>query len=231
MRLEGEIRNEDRNQRGARMKSVAEQLAENESLLCEATQLAWRWHGHQTRKGKAAPYVSHLLQVQGLVIEHGGNCAQTIAALLHDSLEDAETPAEREERETTVGSRFEPAVLRIVLDCTDTTALEAGENKGPWRARKERYVAQLEDASAESLLVAACDKRHNLGDLVGDLRAEGMGTLARFNAGPREQLWYFESLDRLFQPHVPTRLAGELGELLDELRSFVEAAPQTNPEQ
>ena len=193
----------------------------SERALLEATRLAWNWHGDQTRKGKRAPYMSHLLQVQGLVLEHGGGTDQAIAALLHDALEDADSPADRKTREKVIESAFGSAVLDIVLVCTDTTAREAGERKGPWRERKERYVAQLESASSQSLLVAACDKRHNLGDLIGDLHQDGLATFSRFNAGPTDQLWYFETLDALFQPRVPPRLANDLAGLVKELSSFV----------
>jgi len=198
------------------------ELMTDEPLL-KATELAWRWHGTQTRKGKTAPYMSHLLQVQGLVLEHGGDDEQAIAALLHDALEDAESPTERRDRETEIENRFGSRVLGIVLVCTDTTVHEAGENKGPWRDRKERYVAQLAAAAKESLLVAACDKRHNLGDLVGDLHQEGISTFDRFNAGPAEQLWYFETLDSLFRPRIPERLAIDLSMLVNELRSLIHA--------
>jgi (p)ppGpp synthase/HD superfamily hydrolase len=194
---------------------------EDRELLCEATRFAWRWHGHQTRKGKTAPYVGHLLQVHGLVIEHGGNTAQSIAALLHDALEDADSAAQRAERESILRERFDPDVYRIVLDCTDTADHEAGESRAPWHDRKERYVAQLAHAAPDSLLVAACDKRHNLGDLVGDLQVDGLATLDRFNAGPRDQLWYFETLEALFRPHVPDRLARDLSVLVEEFRRAI----------
>lgn len=115
----------------------------SEEALLQATRLAWKWHGAQTRRGKSAPYMSHLLQVQGLVLEHGGGIEQAIAALLHDALEDAESPADRKNREEVIESQFGSAVLDIVLVCTDTTPLEAGEQKGPWRERKERYVVHL----------------------------------------------------------------------------------------
>ena len=72
-----------------------ESLVADESRILEATRLAWRWHGLQRRKGKPISYMSHLLQVQGLVISAGGSAEQSIAALLHDSLEDAPTPHER----------------------------------------------------------------------------------------------------------------------------------------
>jgi (p)ppGpp synthase/HD superfamily hydrolase len=202
--------------------SSLESLLANQQRLLEATQLAWRWHGHQTRKGRPTSYMSHLLQVQGLVISVGGSADEAIAALLHDSLEDAPDPEERAAREGQIADRFGQAVLRIVLDCSDTTAAEAGSNKGPWRVRKERYMAQLRGAEQSSLLVAACDKRHNLGDLVWDLRHEGPETLSRFNAGGAEQIWYYESLAEICSASIPPRLARELEELVSNLRSLIE---------
>lgn len=193
-----------------------------EERLVRATELTWRWHGHQTRKGKSTCYVSHLLQVQGLVLDHGGDGDATIAALLHDCLEDADTPEERLTRESTIQTDFGANVLRIVLDCTDTLASEAGANKGPWRERKERYLEQLSCAGAPSRLVAACDKRHNLGDLIADLRHEGTGTLDRFNASGPDQIWYFESVLQTCRESIPQRLASELDALLIELRDFVD---------
>ena len=88
--------------------------------------------------------------------------------------------------------------------------------------RKERYLAQLRAAGDPSLLVAACDKRHNLGELVWDLRHEGPGTLDRFNAGPDDQLWYFESLHEICRDAIPGRLAMELEQLVSSLRELLE---------
>ncbi len=208
----------------ATQSAAADALAADAASLCEATRLAWQWHGRQTRKGKPSSYLSHLLQVEGLVIDHGGNTEQAIAALLHDALEDAESPDERAQRESEIAARFGPGVVRIVLDCTDTTPEEAGASKGPWGVRKQRYIAQLASAAENSLLVAACDKRHNLADLIGDLRHEGTDSFSRFNAGASEQLWYFESLIEIFRPSVPPRLTSDFEGLLIELQRFVNAA-------
>ena len=54
----------------------------------EAFRYAHRLHREQKRKGTSIPYISHLLTVAALVIEHGGNEDQAIAALLHDVAED-----------------------------------------------------------------------------------------------------------------------------------------------
>lgn len=200
----------------------AESLVAAASQLVDATRLAWSWHGLQTRKGRSTSYMSHLLQVQGMVVAAGGRAPEAIAALLHDALEDAPDPTERAERERVIRSRFDDAVLQIVLDCTDTTPAEAGNQKGPWRERKERYLEQLRDAGGASRLVAACDKRHNLGDLVADLRHEGPATLARFNAGAAEQVWYYESLAAVCRDAIPERLSLEIEDLARELRRLLE---------
>lgn len=42
----------------------------------------------QTRKGTSIPYIAHPMTVLALVLEHGGDEDQAIAALLHDAAED-----------------------------------------------------------------------------------------------------------------------------------------------
>ena len=62
------------------------------------------------------PYVSHLLAVAGLVIEHGANEDEVIAALLHDAIEDQGGAPTRE----AIRARFGDRVVAIVDGCTDT---------------------------------------------------------------------------------------------------------------
>src|SRR5436309_3057628 len=45
-------------------------------------------HRRQARKGSGVPYLSHLLGVSALVLEHGGDEIAAIGALLHDTIED-----------------------------------------------------------------------------------------------------------------------------------------------
>lgn len=56
----------------------------------DALHYASRLHAADMRKGTEIPYVSHLLAVCGLVLEHGGTEDEAIAALLHDAIEDAD---------------------------------------------------------------------------------------------------------------------------------------------
>ena len=111
----------------------------------EALVLAHELHRAQRRKGTEIPYVSHLLSVSALVLEHGGDEDQAIAALLHDAAEDqggAGTLA-------VIRQRFGDGVADIVSDCTDSWE----EPKPDWRARKEAYIADLAMKPTRSLLV------------------------------------------------------------------------------
>jgi (p)ppGpp synthase/HD superfamily hydrolase len=55
--------------------------------FANAVLLALHWHKKQIRKN-GTPYMSHLMQVAGLVLEHNGTEDEAIAAILHDSVED-----------------------------------------------------------------------------------------------------------------------------------------------
>lgn len=187
--------------------------ASDRARLTAALAFALEHHGSQTRKGKPVPYVAHLLQVAGLVLEHGGGVDEAVAGLLHDTLEDCEDVTEAMLRR-----RFGPAVARIVATCTDTLEGDTPDEKSPWKQRKLRYLAQLRQADAATHRVSACDKLHNLCDMLADIRCEGLTTLERFNAAPAELLWYFEAVRQEVAPSLPDSLAIEFDERIAELQ-------------
>ena len=167
----------------------------------QALVYAAKLHAKQLRKGTPVPYVAHLLAVAGLVLEHGATEDETIAALLHDAVEDQgglRTLA-------AIRRRFGPAVADIVLACSDT----ASDPKPPWRERKEAYLSHLQGASRSVLLVSAADKLHNARSTVADLRVRGAAVWERFRAGPAEQLWYYDALatfaDKTMEGHALAR--------------------------
>ncbi|WAS98375.1 HD domain-containing protein [Nannocystis punicea] len=179
-------------------------MAADRHTLARALEFAAVAHGDQTRKGTTIPYVSHLLQVSGLVLQWGGDLEQAAAALLHDVIED--TPVRLAE----VFEQFGPEVGAIVADCTDTGADETPGAKRPWVVRKRAYVARLQTIGPRSALVIACDKLHNTSTLLVDLELQGLGTLARFNAPAPKQLWYFRSVAVALRGRVPDGLQAEL---------------------
>jgi GTP pyrophosphokinase len=177
----------------------------------DALVFAARLHAAQVRKGTSIPYVSHLLGVASIALEHGATEDEAIAALLHDSVEDAdEDPAAVREE---IGRRFGGAVLEIVDGCTDADQ----KPKPPWRARKETYLAHLPEAPASIRLVSASDKLYNARAILADYRAVGEALWGRFNGGRDGTLWYYRALADTFLRVGPERLAGDLQRVVGEI--------------
>ncbi len=153
---------------------------------------AHRLHGEQRRKGTGIPFLAHVMAVAALVLEHGGDEDQAVAALLHDTVEDhprgGRTSAE-------IREQFGARAHEIVLALTDSDP-EApdGAAKAPWRARKEAYLRHLAGVPADVLLVAAADKLHNARAILEDYREAGDAIWSRFAAGKDDQRWYYAQL-------------------------------------
>jgi len=191
-------------------------------MLAEALAFALACHGEQTRKGGAIPYASHLLQVAGLVLEHGGDLSQAAVGLLHDTLEDCEGVSEAEIR-----ARFGEEVARMVAACSDLLEGDRPDRKAPWRERKERHLEHLARMDRRLQLVVGCDKLHNLRSLLADLESEGLSALERFTAVPRQTRWYYEAVRAAIGAGLPERLRREMDQLLERLRGFIaEASPE-----
>jgi (p)ppGpp synthase/HD superfamily hydrolase len=187
--------------------------AEFDAALTYAAEL----HRTQTRKGGDIPYLGHLLSVASLVIEAGGTQAQAIAALLHDAAEDQggqRTLAE-------IGRKFGPEVADIVAQCSDTFEVP----KPPWQERKERYIAHLDEASDDTILVSLADKLDNARAILRDYRAEGDDLWKRFSVDdPQKHLWYYRSLLEVYERRNNTWLVDELRRVIDTLEELVGSA-------
>ena len=181
------------------------------SKFDEALAYAVNLHRAQPRKGTGVPYVSHLLSVAALVLEHGGTEEQAIAALLHDAVEDQGGRPTAE----AIRARFGDAVAEIVDGCTDTDQTP----KPPWRKRKEAYLARVRREPSHVRLVSAADKLHNARTMVTDLRIHGPALWSRFNAGRDETLWYLGALVEAFREAGTTPIVEELARTVAELEA------------
>lgn len=168
----------------------------------EAFRFAHRLHQRQQRKGTSIPYIAHLMIVAALVVEHGGDEDQAIAALLHDVAEDQGGRQTLEE----VRRRFGGAVAEIVSDCTD----DWNAQKREWKARKEAYLSALPAKPHRSLLVSLADKTHNAEAILFDFRELGDGVWNRFNGGAAGVRWYYNGLAEVFSRVIPGRLSDRL---------------------
>lgn len=177
--------------------------------LAKAVTYALNIHAAQTRKGAETPYIGHLLGVASLVLEHGGDEEQAMAGALHDAIEDCGV-----EQETIIAARFGGRVAAIVRGCTDADTTP----KPPWRARKEAYIAHLEEASEDVLLVSCADKLYNARAIFTDLQTHGLAVFDRFTAGQKGTLWYYATLATVFSRRLPGALSRELTETVGRIQ-------------
>jgi (p)ppGpp synthase/HD superfamily hydrolase len=188
------------------------------SRFAEALAFTESLHRHQRRKGKATPYIAHLLGVCSTVLEWGGDEDVAIAALLHDAVEDQGGRETAEE----IRNVFGESVAELVLECSDS--LEPVETaKAPWLERKEAYLAGIGGKSDGAALITAADKLYNAKAILLDLRAEGPSTLRRFNSPDRVAWYYHAVLKALSERASPPPLA----ELEAAVAGILELAPSS----
>ncbi len=157
--------------------------------LQAALDLAYQIHGHAARKTSNVPVLAHLLAVCKLVQEDGGDEDEAIAALLHDTLEDAPEQITRPEVEQRFGGR----VLAIIEAATDTPADYAGGPKPPWDHRKQAYLDHISRVDPTLLRVTIADKVDNARSLLSDYRRLGDDLWSHFRAGREKQIWYYQA--------------------------------------
>ncbi len=175
----------------------------------DALVFAARLHREQRRKGSDIPYLSHLLSVAALVVEHGEDEDQAIAALLHDAIEDQGGKETRNE----ILRRFGASVTEIVEGCTDSQVTP----KPPWKDRKLAYIAGISEKSASVRLVCAADKLHNARSILGDYRAVGEEVWERFRGSREETLWYYREVTQALIRSGRTPLVDELERVVGEI--------------
>lgn len=187
-------------------------------------------HATQVRKGSHVPYIYHPLGVASLVIEFRGNEDQIIAALLHDVVEDC-----GQAHAAIIREQFGEWVATIIEACTDGTAEGKAAHADPeakrkdWMRRKLAYIAHLDEASDDTLLVSACDKLHNARAIIQDLEA-GNDIFAQFTGKRDGTLAYYYSLAKIFVDRQVPPAALVLGAAI-RLHELANGAPLTTLEE
>ena len=144
-----------------------------------------------------------------LVIEHGEDEDQAIAALLHDAIEDQGGGETRDE----ILRRFGGGVTEIVEGCTDAQIIP----KPPWKERKLAYVAGIGEKPASVRLVCSADKLHNARSILGDYRTLGNEVWLRFRGGREGTLWYYREVTKALIRSGRTPLVDELDRVVGEI--------------
>lgn len=181
-----------------------------------ALSLASYLHNGQFRKGTDIPYISHLLAVAAIVLEHGGSEDEAIAALLHDAVEDqgGQATLERIER------GFGPFVAGIVKANSDADTIP----KPPWGERKAAYIAHIRHESCSVRLVSCADKLHNVRSILAEFDALEAASWGKFNGGRDGTLWYYGCLADAFLAAADTPLTREFDAAVRDLEARASTA-------
>jgi len=119
--------------------------------ILSAAHFAAEKHKGQRRKGAAAePYINHLLEVAELVSSvQPADTNLIIAALLHDTVEDAGVTKEE------LAQRFGADVAGLVMEVTDEKSLPKAE-------RKRLQIVHAPEISVRAGIIKLADKLSNL---------------------------------------------------------------------
>ena len=176
---------------------------------------ALRAHGDQRRKGTEIPYFAHVMAVTALVLEHGGDEDQAIAAILHDVVEDCGGLPRLDE----IRQQYGADVAGMVEALSDAAPMP-GEEKPPWRQRKQAYLDHLPDLPERVRLISACDKLHNAGAILEDLRVVGLSVFDRFKGGRDGTLWYYRGLADTFDRMGPASVTRRLSAVVTDIEKM-----------
>ena len=124
-------------------------------IVLAALEFAAHKHRDQRRKNiEASPYINHPIALATILWNEGRveNPEVIAAALLHDTIEDTDTPPEE------IRERFGAKIAAIVAEVTDDKSLEKA-------ARKQAQVDHAPKLSREAKLVKLADKICNLRDM------------------------------------------------------------------
>ncbi|HLI86723.1 MAG TPA: HD domain-containing protein [Bryobacteraceae bacterium] len=137
--------------------------------ILRAAHFAAEKHAGQRRKGAAAePYINHLLEVAELV--SGAltepDCNLVIAALLHDTVEDAGVTRQELARD------FGEDVAALVMEVTDDKSLPKAE-------RKRLQIVNAPHKSTRAQVIKLADKISNLRSILTSPPADWSATRKR----------------------------------------------------
>ncbi|MHB8860146.1 MAG: HD domain-containing protein [Minisyncoccota bacterium] len=164
-----------------------------------AVQFAARKHNGQLRitgpREMPLPYITHPFSVALLVAEDGASDDVVIAALLHDTIEDTGTTREE------IVAAFNEHVAGLV-----EAVSERKEKDGrplDWKERKTDYLARLEQASDDAVLIAIADKIDNIESKLEEYEKSGEAFLQQWKRPNADYLWFHSEALRIAQARLP----------------------------
>lgn len=166
--------------------------------ITQACEFALEAHRGQVRKSQNIPYVFHLFDVAGILIENDASEELIIAGLLHDVIEDTD------KNEEDIKSLFEQskaeAIIKIIM------ADNESDKTASWESRKQETIDYLNSSnSIDGIMLIYADKISNLNAICETYLSEGDKVWEYFKRGKDKQLWYYSQIYQAFCQKLSTQ--------------------------
>jgi len=195
----------------------------NNDLIFESIKFVAEAQANHYRKGTNIPYISHLMNVMKILCKYNCETKVIVAGILHDVVEDTKVTIEEVEQ------KFGKDIAEIVAGASEREKILKNNHwKVSWKERKQNTIEFLKRTDKlEKLLVSCADKLDNARDILADYQELGDDLWARFNAGKDEQMWYYQSLVKVFLQRGE-EFGDPLLKMAKDLEQTVKSIFQTN---
>lgn len=147
-------------------------------------------HSGTTRKGSTNPYILHPMETAAIAASLTTDEDMLIAALLHDTIEDAGRSPEE------IKEAFGGRVLALVLANTEKVDPSRPEID-TWMERKNAMIEYIkEKATKDEKLIILSDRLANLRNIHSDMQVMGEEVWSLFHTQTDKQVqgWYYHSI-------------------------------------
>ena len=183
----------------------------------KAIKIATQLHDGQFRRGSTIPYIAHPFAVALLTQKYIDSEDVFIGGVLHDILEDV---PKRNYTADDLVNDFGYDMLNIVETVSEPNI--TAPTQEAWRARKYAYLNNIENSTdIRPLIISACDKIHNMGELAYCYDDIGESIWTYFAAKREREIWFYESVLEILKTKIlPPEMLEEYQNRLERLKSL-----------
>ncbi len=183
----------------------------------KAIKIAAKLHNGQFRRGSTIPYIAHPFAVALMTQDYIDSEDVFIGGVLHDILEDVPN---RIYTAKDLANDFGYDILSIVEAVSEPDIRMPTQEA--WRARKYSYLNNIQNTNdIRPLVISACDKMHNMGEIVYGYEDLGESIWTYFAAKREREIWFYDSvLDILKTKIIPPEVIEEYEKRLDKLKQL-----------
>ena len=183
----------------------------------KAIKIATKLHNGQFRRGSTIPYIAHPFAVALMTQDYIDSEDVFIGGVLHDILEDVPN---RIYTAKDLANDFGYDILSIVEAVSEPDIRKPTQEA--WRARKYSYLNNIQNTNdIRPLIISACDKMHNMGEIVYGYEDLGESIWTYFAAKREREIWFYDSvLDILKTKIIPPEVIEEYEKRLDKLKQL-----------